>query len=123
MTPKIYLDLDETVCLWFDAMKPRLGLPEDFLWPLGEPLLEKALGVPDKVIRDAMAPLEFWTNLKPTHYAFNLFNLAESLVGPENVFILTKPDPKTPMAGAGKMIWVDRHFPDYARRLIMTAAK
>lgn len=65
---------------------------------------------------------EFTEALEPYEDGMALLRHAESLVGPENIGILTSPW-NTPGCWEGKKAWVTKHLPGYERRLFTGAAK
>jgi 5'(3')-deoxyribonucleotidase len=60
--------------------------------------------------------------LKVYPWANDLVKFAENMAGPENVSFLTKPV-LDPYCAAGKTMWVQKHFPNYSRRLLIGSCK
>lgn len=66
---------------------------------------------------------DFWFGLEPHADGFDLLDVAESLVGPHGVAILSSPC-QTDGCMDGKRDWVWRHLPEgYERRLFLGSAK
>ncbi len=63
-----------------------------------------------------------WANLEPLADGMELLKLAESMVGPERIALLTSPC-NTDGCIDGKRDWVAKHLPDYKRRLFTGSAK
>lgn len=93
------------------------------LWPDGEYSMEKVLGVSTEEFwtRIERVPC-FWSGLYKTPDADDILAAVEKKFGKENVCILTSPS-RDPMAAAGKMMWIQKHMPDYARRFFIGSAK
>ena len=65
---------------------------------------------------------DFWANLAVYPDGLSLLRATEVLVGPERIAFVTSPC-QTAGCVDGKRAWVERHFPDYSRRLFMGSAK
>ena len=70
------------------------------------------------------SPLDygFWANLGKLEDGFGLLAVAEQLVGPENIGLLTSPC-RTAGCAEGKIDWVKKHLPQYSRHLFIGSAK
>ena len=64
----------------------------------------------------------FWTQLELLPWARQLVALAEEAVGPENVILVTTPQPD-PTSWSGKMKWIRANLPDYITRVYMCKDK
>lgn len=80
-----------------------MGLTEDEFWaPLGE---------------------EFWVNLEPLPDAGEILYHAENRFGRENVCFLTSPCKAHSRCASGKVQWIQKHYPEYARRFLIGPPK
>lgn len=81
---------------------------------------------PEKVTKEDLhrrMDYDYWVNLPPSEDCLYIIGLAEKIVGPLNVGILTSPV-HTLGCETGKRDWVKKHLPfGYANRLIPTSAK
>ena len=84
-------------------MAELVGMCEDDFWgPLGS--------------------LAFWRDMPKTDIADKIIQVSERRVGPENVYVLTSPS-ASGFSATGKMRWIDRHFQQLSRRIIITPQK
>ena len=67
-------------------------------------------------------PESFWAYLPWTKDGHQILDLVERSFGKENVFIATCPT-KSPASASGKMRWIQKNMPDYARRFIIGPPK
>lgn len=65
---------------------------------------------------------QFWERLSPTPEAYDLMSYLESEAPSQNIYLLTSPA-LHPNCFRGKAVWVQKHFPQYLSRLILTAHK
>lgn len=65
---------------------------------------------------------DFWVNLELTQEAHTIVSMCEETVGVSNVCILTSPC-HTPGCTDGKRSWVEKHFPQYSKQLLIGSAK
>lgn len=115
-----YLDMDGcTTSFVKGACKVHSIDYDDLLsrWPAGQYDFGDMFGMP---AADFYAPMEedYWANLEPTSECFDIVKLVESVFGAENVYILTKAT-LNHGAFSGKSRWVEKHLPDYVKRLIV----
>jgi hypothetical protein len=85
-----------------------------------------ALGVP--VPWYAKCDAAFWRDLPKTPDADAIINLIEEFFHPDDVFLCTAFEDATPPEKigeciAGKIMWLERHYPDMRKRLMYTNAK
>jgi hypothetical protein len=66
---------------------------------------------------------KYWAGLDPYPDGMALLREAERQVGPENICILTNPGELSPGVVEGKRDWIDRHLPEYKKRVIFGSAK
>lgn len=106
----IFLDLDGVLADFVGGICLAHSRPNPFLDPAnaGRYQVDEIWG---------MAPAEFWKPcdesfwafLEPTPEAEMIVELADRLVGEENVCVLTAPS-ENPGCVPGKLRWLDRHF-------------
>lgn len=65
--------------------------------------------------------VDFWQNLGWMHDGHDILRLITAIVKPEQIYLLTTPMPN-PESATGKTLWVERHLPEYKKRLIITQA-
>jgi 5'(3')-deoxyribonucleotidase len=65
---------------------------------------------------------EFWDRLEPYSNASGLMQVLESKLPKSSIYILSAPPPYS-RAHVGKLNWIQKHFPDYATRTILTQHK
>jgi FMN phosphatase YigB (HAD superfamily) len=66
--------------------------------------------------------LQWWETLPWMHDGKRILDMCERMVGSENVIVCTKPAPVQGSAD-GKIAWLQRQMPEYARRYILTIDK
>lgn len=118
----IYVDLDDTVVDLRGGVYARLGFPPDFAWPKGVWLFSEGFGMPDSDIWPRLNDHEFWAGLAKTKECDELMRLAAELVGSARVRILTKPT-LSPYSASGKVAWLQKHLPAYARQYHLSVTK
>lgn len=122
---KILLDMDGVIADFVKAACAAHGRKYDEIYPPGrqsswemEPLL-------DLSTRDFWQPLRgraFWAELPKMPEADALVYALNAMVGAENIFVCSTPN-ADPDCVAGKMDWLEQHFPQFRRRFIFTATK
>ena len=65
---------------------------------------------------------KFWANLEWTTDGTAILGAAEKAFGKSNVYILSKPC-DAPESASGKLEWIQKNMPDYARRYLLGPAK
>lgn len=117
---KIALDLDGVVCSFIETARKfhqREDIPiSDIRWGI-----EGQFGLSQKDFWDPLGR-SFWANLPWTDEGPALLNGLEERFGPENIVILTSPV-RTEGCVEGKMDWIRREMPAYARRFLVGPAK
>jgi hypothetical protein len=114
-----FIDLDGVVCDFVRGAFKFHGksLPwNEVCWNFPE-----KLGIADA---DFWKPLgeDFWANLEPTAEFLGIMETVLSHFEKDKVFLLSSPC-HTPGCPTGKTRWVERHLPDFTRRLLLTNAK
>lgn len=123
MTPVLFLDLDGVIVDFvagaFRAHGRRPPPPLDVRW--GFPAQMGFTGTDDPAF---WAPLghDFWANLPWTAEGRAVVAAAEAAYGEHHVAVMTSPC-DTPGSVEGKVAWVRREMPRYARRLFVGPAK
>lgn len=86
--------------------------------------LENALGLTKNEFWKPINDLSenFWSNLKKTTESDRIMEEIEAKFPKEKIFFLTSPC-KDPGCYKGKMQWVEKYYPDYCRRTILTPHK
>lgn len=65
---------------------------------------------------------KFWQGLSPTEEIHDILQIICGRFGAENTFLLSSPC-MTKGCTQGKASWVEKHLPDYSRRLLLTNRK
>lgn len=117
-----FLDLDSVLVDFISGALKALGV-NNYTIPLNESNMEKWPGVNctteqfwlsiDKTGED------FWAELEKYDYADELVSVCKSF---GEVFFLTSPS-RNPKCLSGKLIWVQKHFPELQRKIVLTPAK
>jgi 5'(3')-deoxyribonucleotidase len=122
---KIFLDMDGVLVDLVRTIlgKLSMGRAIPFIlknWPRGVFSIKDAL----ELEKDPLLSLSVddWSTAAETDFAADLVRLCTDLVGIENLFILTSPGSYV-CAGTGKMEWMNRHFPELTKNMIVTRHK
>lgn len=70
---------------------------------------------------DDCCTIDFWQNLDWMHDGHDIFRLVTQYFKPEQIYLLTTPM-SNPGSATGKTLWVEKHLPEYKKRLIITQA-
>lgn len=122
--PMVYIDLDGVLVDMISEIE-RIFKTSLTPWPvLGEFQISKASNLLEKDLQVVFSEVEFWRNLKPYNYAFELVKFIEDKVGKENTYFLTAPC-LNGNCYKGKFEWVEEYFPEFIKqkRLIIASAK
>lgn len=65
--------------------------------------------------------VDFWKDLEWAPDGHGILRTVTYYINPQNIYLLTTPMPNLQSAW-GKAEWVDKHLPDYNKRLIITRA-
>jgi len=113
MIKTVYLDMDEVITDFNAGVCRQINLPYP---PKTYDFFEDVrLQVND------FCTTEFWANLDWTPDGHDILRLVTSTFKPEQIYLLTIPMPN-PGSYTGKALWVQRHLPEYSKRLIVTPA-
>lgn len=121
---RVYLDLDGVLC---DMMRHaaewhQLEYPD--VWPPGQYDLQVALG--HRGTRSEfwkhLDGEEFWATVPWMADGQLMLDTVERLVGPSNITIMTSPT-IDPGCAKGKVMWIQKHIPQYRRRFAVTPCK
>ena len=118
MIKTIYLDMDGVITDFVGAINERMSIPKDTIptkWAWVEDYgftLEQA---------NDWCTIDFWANLEWMSNGHDIIRLVTSIFKPEQIYLLTTPMPN-PGSYTGKALWVQKHLPEYSKRLIITTA-
>ena len=121
----IYMDMDGVVADFVSSALKVFGASDTLLSEnRGKFELFSMLGVSSSEFWNTIHEHPtFWHDLEPTQEAYHLMDHAESLLGTtKSIYFLTSPA-FHPSCYAGKFFWVNKYFPDYSSRLIITGSK
>lgn len=121
----LYLDCDGCLSDFYSSALKALGKDKEViertLLP-GTWSMEPACGVTEDEFWDIINNTpNFWESLDVLPNARGLVKVCEKYFG-EEILLLTSPS-KNPQSYAGKAVWVQKHFPKYARRLMVGPKK
>ena len=119
MINKIFLDLDDVLCILVPTYLKILGCGNidysDIKLEWGYDVVDIVNNLQPHVYTSkniwTFATQEMWANLPETQEAKWLLDKCIKKVGRENVFILTKPT-DDPSCAAGKVEWIQRFLPE-----------
>lgn len=128
LTPRVnmqkvcYLDLDGVLVDFVGGSLKLHGKhipPSEVLWDFPQ-----QVGFAGTWVSEFWDPLghQFWANLKWTFEGPSLLASLEKLFGAENVVLMTSPC-ETPGSVEGKVEWIKKHCPGYARRFFVGPPK
>lgn len=113
----IYLDMDGVLCDFHKALLDYHNKTDPYYNPdnLGKYGLSKLLNMK---YMDLMGDLtsDFWANLKPTPWCFDLISLCESLS--TQVYISTAPASNKHCL-SGKYEWVEKYYPKLLNKMMI----
>ena len=84
--------------------------------------IERAWGMTNEQFWHPLNSHKFWANLAWTVDGPAILQAAEKAFGKSNVYILSKPC-DAPESASGKLEWIQKNMPDYARRYLLGPAK
>jgi len=120
---RIFWDLDETLLDTSDAACKFHGIKNPYLNP--ENLGHREINELVNMTHDEfwlVLDQEFWRTIPFLPWAEQCVKLSIEKYGKENVFFLTSPIPNG-ICSAGKQLWLNDHFPDMSKNLIITHSK
>lgn len=121
---KCFLDLDGVLVDFVRGACETHGFDYDILmarWPANLWDMCEIMGLSNNKFFEPMGE-KFWANLKPTEDAHTILSVVEGIFGEENICILSSPT-TNPGSLSGKYMWVDKYFPAYSRKLMISPAK
>lgn len=116
---KILLDMDGIIADFTGGICGIHGKSDPYDWPehKGNYQIEKLLGMtPEEMF--APCDEDFWAGLEPTKDAHRIVETCIQAVGLKNVCILSSPTKHNHGCVAGKLRWLDRHFPEFNRQYL-----
>jgi 5'(3')-deoxyribonucleotidase len=118
---KILLDMDGVLADFENKVYDLFGHPREKFDGNNMCDIAQSCGVSNEAFDTAMAVEGFFLSIEPLPWCFNLVEICEKRVGPENVAILTKPF--SGQCAKEKVEWVAKYLPSYAKRLLIGKAK
>lgn len=130
MIKKVFIDLDDTLnSMTIPALRSigcRFKSDTDYaMFPIpgSYDIVAAANSMANNTGLWKMAPVtfwesldrKFWANLPPSPQFVQIIDFSTSLVGYDNVCILTAPT-LDPLCSAGKVDWIQEHIPDRMQR-------
>jgi len=126
---KIFCDMDGVLVNFLGGLHKALGLPYDYdhyPYTLGKWNMLTDMGgfknfkLPFSII-NGVCTADFWANLEWMHDGHDIWRAILERFDPKDIYLLTTPMPNTGSA-SGKMMWVEKHLPDFVDRTIITRA-
>lgn len=116
---RLLLDMDGVLADFVGGVCIAHNRPNPYEDPanFGKFDMEHLWGITHHEFYEPTNNVEFWANLRKTPEANALVELAEDLVGEQNVAILTAPS-RADQCLIGKRAWIASHYPRYGDRLI-----
>ncbi len=122
MSGQLLLDMDGVLADFVAGFCATHGIENPYNDPAnhGNPSVTKISGLPPHI---AYGPMEhdWWANLPPLPWAFELVSLLEERFG-DSICILSKPTWNVGCMG-GKFEWICKHFSQFKERFLFGAAK
>jgi 5'(3')-deoxyribonucleotidase len=116
---RVFLDMDGVLVNFNKGTFEAFGLNYDYHHPaLNEWCYYKYFGISFEKF-NAVCDINFWANLEWMHDGKQILDEIASRFG--NIYLLTTPMPH-PGSGTGKILWIEKHLPRYAKRTIITQA-
>lgn len=89
-------------------------------WPAGEYYLHKIFDIDPEHVWHGCSD-EWWANLPKTPEADAIIEMVERRFEPSEIYIVTLP--VTAAGACGKLHWLERHYPRFVRRYLMTPCR
>ena len=118
MIETVYLDMDGVITDFVGEVNERMGIPRDTI-PSKWAWVEDFGFTLDQV--NDWCTIDFWANLGWMPDGRDILRLVTSTFKPEQIYLLTAPM-SNPGSYTGKALWVQKHLPEYSKRLIVTPA-
>lgn len=116
---RVFLDVDGVLANFNKGAFEALGLEYNYHHPaLNEWHWYEYFGISLKKL-NAVCDIGFWANLEWIHDGKQILDVVESRF--DDIYLLTTPMPH-PGSGTGKILWIEKHLPRYAKRTIITQA-
>jgi 5'(3')-deoxyribonucleotidase len=112
---KVFIDMDGVLCDFVGGVCELCNYND--AWPYGEYDICKVVGCNIWPLLEK-AGLQWWTGLKKTEEADELLRTVTNY----DYYICTSPT-LDPMSAAGKLIWLQVHYPQVERRFFITPHK
>lgn len=118
---RCFVDMDGVLVDFVGGALQRVGreFPD---WPPGEFNMSKVLGMASHRFWERLNGADFWSGLSPTPECHPLMAHLESTFGSWDICILSSPT-RDPQCLAGKVMWLEKHLPDYRRRFLLGPEK
>lgn len=120
---KCFLDLDGVLVDFVSGACKIHGIPIDYTQSenRGKWDIEQLMGISSS---DFWKPLEFdfWANLEWMSDGKEILKSVERTFGRDNIAILTSPS-KNIGCASGKVVWLEKNMPEYARQYIISPVK
>lgn len=84
--------------------------------------IERAWGMTKEQFWHPLNSHKFWANLGWTINGKAILRMVEAVFGKDNVYLLSKPC-ESPESASGKLEWIQKNMPDYAKRYLLGPAK
>lgn len=120
---KIFIDLDGVLVDFYTPALQPYGVTPDQLFQSGRYLVHEMIGKTEQEFWGSVNHETFWKDLPPSSDFRQIINLSEQCVEKENVFLLTKPRKESGHCVLGKVLWVEKHLPEFLDRLIVCRNK
>jgi len=118
MIKTVFLDMDGVITDFVGEVNKRMGIPKETI-PSKWAWVEDFGYTLDQV--NSWCTTEFWANLEWMPDGHDIMRLITQAFKPEQIYLLTTPMPN-PESYTGKALWVQKHLPEYSKRLIVTSA-
>jgi len=129
MIKTVFLDMDGVMVDFLGGLHRALGVPYQYdQYPYEKGKWNMLTDI--KGFEDIPATFEqcndccttnFWANLEWMPDGHDIMRLVTSTFKPEQIYLLTTPMPN-PGSYTGKVLWVQKHLPEFSKRLIVTSA-
>lgn len=112
----VFLDMDGVLVDFVGAVNERMGIPKDTISTKWNWVEDYGHTFDDV---DSWCTTNFWKNLDWMHDGHDILRLVTSTFKPDQIYLLTTPMPN-PDSYTGKALWIEKHLPEYKKRLIIT---
>ena len=121
---KVFIDLDGVLANFVQAACDVHGIPNPYHNPenFGNFNMAQVTGMSNNQFWKPLQGHSFWTNLPLHDDAHAILANVEARFRQEDIAFLTA-NSRDPFSASGKLSWVQKHFPKYVRRVIITPAK